>query len=149
MNAFLWLYLFKKGRKVGREGGREGIRKEGQEGGSEEGKKEGREGAKILFNFWILTFLLAQSRISKLDSVHNLNWYISFSLSFPNSLRTGSSSQKYFLNFQKSLNGFLTAQKNIDSSLCWMIHKAPLTSTPRSIFSHIQFITFEAVKNNI
>lgn len=67
---------------------------------------------------------------SKLDSVHNLNWCISFSLSFPNSLRTGSSSQKYFLNCQKSLNGFLTAQKNIDNSLCWMIHKAPLTSTP-------------------
>lgn len=67
---------------------------------------------------------------SKLDSVHNLNWCISFSLSFPNSLRTGSSSQKYFLNCQKSLNGFLRAQKNIDSSLCWMIHKAPLTSTP-------------------
>lgn len=43
----------------------------------------------------------------------------------------------------------MTAQKNIDGSLYWMIHMAPLASTPDLFLTECNSLLLKLLKNNI
>lgn len=105
----------------------------------EEGREGGRTGWRgcTREHFLNLTswFLQHRAEITKPGcwrsrSINFLLFFFSLFVSFPNSLRSGRSSQKYLFEWSKSLNGFMTAQKIIDGSLHWMTPEVPLASTP-------------------